>query len=61
MPKFGLDSTYAIYRDGEDVQLTPGLKEWRITASLVAIDPNPHFVVDAVLRMKNVIVHRYRQ
>ena len=65
--KFGLENTYTIYGPGEDSNIrlsaagSTGFPEGMITASFVAIDPYPQYVVDVVLLMSKVTDRKYCQ
>lgn len=65
--KFGMESTYTIYGPGDGLgsSMAPaGVLDGSppgITASLIAVDPCPHHVVDYVALMHTALVDKYRR
>ena len=63
--KFGIGSTYMLYRSAEDSNTaskftyTTDMPQQPIAASVVAIDPHPHDMVELVRLMNKVISRKY--
>ncbi|KAF1943464.1 hypothetical protein EJ02DRAFT_134313 [Clathrospora elynae] len=62
--KFGLETTYTVYGPRDNTNTGPEvdeLSQQTFTASIIAIDPYPQYVVEAVLLMNKVFGRKYRQ